>query len=282
MTIGPLPVKAPISQRLRTQFERDVSSVNYIIAAAERKGNTCGRWEASEEYLAARDHFELGCWLHYYADRVGKLKGFQDRVDCVRRIWESGIHSGGVGYRFFSVFGFGERHFDTCFEMGDGDKVADALKEMARQDPDGPVAAGAKAFGWELRPPVVVVADALDRLGEQLEVPKSLHYSFSRRYETTWYEGGPGQHLSAFIRPNPGDGSDAIEGEIRVFLDEPRAMLFMNETAVDGNRGKNLLPGQDAHVRAESYDALLVKIVERCAPLLAAVAEDANNQGMKP
>lgn len=160
MTFEPLPLKAPISQRLRAQFERDTASVDAIIAAAGRKGINSSRWEAWDEYDASKDYFELGCWLHYYADRVGKPRGFQDRVDCVRHIWESGVHK--VGYRFHSVFGFGERELDTCFEMGDGDKVEDALKAMAIADPAGPIAAGAKAWGWELEPPATVLDSSED------------------------------------------------------------------------------------------------------------------------
>lgn len=148
MTAQTLGGMAPIAQRLRAQFERDVRSVDAVIAASERKGNVCSRWEADEEHFTASQHFELGCWLHYYADRVGKVNGFQDRVDCVRRCWEAGITD--VGYKFHSVFGFGERQFDACFEMGDGDKVKDALIALAATDPNGLIAAGVKAYKWEM------------------------------------------------------------------------------------------------------------------------------------
>ena len=139
---------ATIPQALREQFECDSASTESVMAAAARKGNTCSTWEAQLECRTARSHFELGCWLHHYASRVYAPEGTQDRIDCVRRLWESGIHD--VGYRFHSVFGFGEREFDTCFEMGDADEVAAALKQLARDQPDGPIAAGAKAMGWDI------------------------------------------------------------------------------------------------------------------------------------
>lgn len=146
MTLKPLSSAAPIPQRSRDQFKSDACSVDAVMAAAKRAGNVCDRWEARDEFDKAAAHFELGCWLHYYAGRVYDPQHRQDRIDCIRRIWEAGIHD--VGYSFYSVFGFGERHFDTCFEMGDGQEVADALKQMARKAPDGPIAAGVKAMGW--------------------------------------------------------------------------------------------------------------------------------------
>jgi len=168
--IPPLMGRAPISQRLRTQFERDSRSVESLLAAAERKGYTqMSRWEAEEEYRTARTHFELGCWLAHYADRLSREANPQVRIDCVRRIWESDITN--PGYRFFTIFGFGERNFDTCFEMGDGDKVAAALKAMAIEDPTGPIAAGVRAFGWNKPAPVEAAEDLLERLGAHLDVP---------------------------------------------------------------------------------------------------------------
>lgn len=150
--------KAPIPASLRAQFARDCSSVEAILATAARKGNTCDWSEAGREKEAADRHFELGCWLHYYAPRVYRPENLQDRIDCVRRCFEAGITN--PGYDFHSVFGFGERQFDTCFEMGDGDKVRAALEEIARAAPGGAVAQGVRAMGWTTPAPAPVLASA--------------------------------------------------------------------------------------------------------------------------
>lgn len=137
---------SPLPADVRAQLARDCVSVETIQAAAARQGNPCTRSEAVRGKEAADRHFELGCWLHYYAPRVGQSENFQDRVDCVRRCFEAGIVH--PRYDFFTVFGFGERDFDNCFEMGDGDRVVDALKSIARKEPDGSVARGVRAMGW--------------------------------------------------------------------------------------------------------------------------------------
>lgn len=277
--IPPLMGRAPISQRKRAQFERDSASTEAVMAAAVRKGNTCTVREAELECRTAHTHFELGCWLSHYADRITREKDPQVRIDCVRRIWESDITN--PGYRFFTIFGFGERNFDACFEMGDGDKVAAALKAMAEEDPDGPIAAGVRAFGWNSPTPVEVAADLLEQLGKQLNVPDSHVYSFQRAYETTWNAGGPGNSLSAHLRPRPGASDDVIEGEIRIFLDEPRAILFAYQTNAWGGKREDLLSGQQAHIRADNYDALLTQISDRYQPVLEAVT-NGDDARMKP
>ena len=140
--------QAPIPAALRAQFQRDGASVEAFLAAAARRGDAQPtQWETRDEMGKARDHFELGCWLHYYADRVGQPSNFQDRVDCVRRCWEAGQFD--VGYGFHTVFGFNERHYDTCFEMGDGQEVAAALMVLARSEPDGRIAEGVAYHNWE-------------------------------------------------------------------------------------------------------------------------------------
>ncbi len=281
--IPPLMGRAPISQRKRAQFERDSASTEAVMAAAARKGNTCTVREAELECRTARSHFELGCWLSHYADRITREKDPQVRIDCVRRIWESDITN--PDYRFFTIFGFGERNFDACFEMGDGDKVAAALKAMAIEDPTGPIAAGVKAFGWDLRKPVDVVADMLEQLSAQLKLPEGHRYIFDRVYETTWDAGGPGNHVSAYINAPGADPADApFKAEIRVFLDEPRAILFAH-TRHPGDApfaGDHFSGDNSPFVKASSYDELMAQICDRLAPVIDSIAHEDDAARMKP
>ena len=148
------PKRAPIPAALRAGLLRDTQSVDSILAAAARHGDDCGRWEAQDEFEHAQRYFELGCWLKYFSERVGASQGpdgLADRIECVRKCWEAGVYD--VGYSFYSVFRFGERQFDTCFEMGDGDKVAQALVEIARDNPNGPIADGVRRMQWAMDVP---------------------------------------------------------------------------------------------------------------------------------
>ncbi|PKM46926.1 MAG: hypothetical protein CVV05_00485 [Gammaproteobacteria bacterium HGW-Gammaproteobacteria-1] len=137
---------APLSETVREQLRRDAGNV---LGVAARKRVTCTPGEAKEEAVAARTHFELGCWLNYYSARIGRdgPEGLVDRIDCARRLFEAGMPN--PGNQFFTVFDFGERQSDSLFEMGDGDQVKAALLAMAEAAPDSQLAKSIHAMGWQ-------------------------------------------------------------------------------------------------------------------------------------
>lgn len=117
--------KAPISAADRLRLRRDVQR-KHIAECARRKGLEVGEsWLRREACVGAR-HFELGCWLFFYSSRVGSC-GAWSRIDCIRRLLLSTYVSFNPQYDFATVFDFGERQFDTCFEMGDSELVMRSL-----------------------------------------------------------------------------------------------------------------------------------------------------------
>lgn len=123
--------KAPLDAAVVKQLKADLASVDAVKAAAQRRHNAIpDHWDAEEQRRKGLEHFDLACWLHYYAPRVYQPDGIDDRIACALRIFREGIDR--VGYEFYDVFGFGERHFDTIFEMGDADEVSAALWRAAR------------------------------------------------------------------------------------------------------------------------------------------------------
>jgi hypothetical protein len=64
----------------------------------------------------------------------------------VRKLFEAGIAF--PGYRFYTVFNFGARELDACFEMGDGSAVKDALVAMAKADPTCQLAQSVREMEW--------------------------------------------------------------------------------------------------------------------------------------
>lgn len=140
--------KAPISTRERDQLWRDVQDP---AAAALRHGDgTLSAYDVDREKRAGAEFFELGCWLWYYHSRLsetGEL-GVLHRIDCLRRIASAGFTK--MGYQFYSVFRFGERHFDTIFEMGDGKQVVHALRPTAAAHPDEAIGLLFKYCNWPL------------------------------------------------------------------------------------------------------------------------------------
>lgn len=133
----------PLTAKQLAKLREDAKDLK---ATARRKGLTLDSFDEQRESFAARFHFDLGCWLHYYSRKVGMPDGLQDRIACAKRIFLSGVIS--PGYDFFTIFDFGERDFDTIFEMGDSIAVVDALRSMIPEDQTGRLIAAFKYFNW--------------------------------------------------------------------------------------------------------------------------------------
>ena len=150
-------VRAPISAAERKQLKADIANLR---ATAARKGSTLDTWEERRETEAGKQYFELGCWLYYYNRRIYS-EGTETRIDCARRIFIAGITN--PGYRFFTAFDFGERQFDTLFEMGDGEEVVAGLRKFINKDRTGNLAATFKGMGW----PITASEEGIGRIAGQ-------------------------------------------------------------------------------------------------------------------
>lgn len=139
--------KAPILEVARQRLQADARDIR---GAAKRKDVTLDSHDEQVETAAARDHFELGCWLYHYSLRVGNTgpDGLAARIDCAKRLFLAGIAS--PHYDFFTIFDFGERQFDTIFEMGDADAVIDALRASIPDDATGRIEKAFAYHGWPI------------------------------------------------------------------------------------------------------------------------------------
>ena len=122
-----------------------------IPGTAKRRNTTLNAWDLRSERAAAEKHFALGWWLFYYSRRIflAGPDGLQHRIDCARRIFEAGL--GNPGYAFFTVFEFGEREFDTIFEMGDSTQVLEGLRKLARRLRSQQIREAFAEMGWSLQ-----------------------------------------------------------------------------------------------------------------------------------
>lgn len=139
--------KAPLSSATRNMLTQDAKNIQ---ATARRKQITLDRWEEQCESRAAKNHFELGCWLHFYRGKIGRSdeSGLQARVECALHLFLNGVQS--PSYDFFTIFDFGERDFDTLFEMGDADQVIAHLRDAIPNDKSGMIAKAFTHHGWPL------------------------------------------------------------------------------------------------------------------------------------
>lgn len=141
------PDLPPLSQADFDQLRHDSSQV---LITAKKKNIEMTICEMREEMRAAKEHFALGCWLFYYSNRIHEpgASGLRDRIDCLRRIFEAGLRH--TYYSFHTVFNFGDREFRTIFSCGDKEAVINALRPLAKADPDGSIASAFTFYGWPL------------------------------------------------------------------------------------------------------------------------------------
>ena len=139
----------PLSEAELARLRADARD---IPGTAKRRNTTLDAWDLRSERAAAEKHFALGCWLYYYSRRIFLTgpEGLQHRIDCARRIFEAGL--GNPGYAFFTVFEFGEREFDTIFEMGDSTQVLEGLRKLARRSRSQQIREAFAEMGWSLQP----------------------------------------------------------------------------------------------------------------------------------
>lgn len=138
----------PLSEAELARLRADARD---IPGTAKRRNTTLDAWDLRSERAAAEKHFALGCWLYYYSRRIFLTgpEGLQHRIDCARRIFEAGL--GNPGYAFFTVFEFGEREFDTIFEMGDSTQVLEGLRKLARRSRSQQIREAFAEMGWSLQ-----------------------------------------------------------------------------------------------------------------------------------
>jgi hypothetical protein len=138
----------PLSEAELARLRADARD---IPGTAKRRNTTLDAWDLRSERASAEKHFALGCWLYYYSRRIFLTgpEGLQHRIDCARRIFEAGL--GNPGYAFFTVFEFGEREFDTIFEMGDSTQVLEGLRKLARRSRSQQIREAFAEMGWSLQ-----------------------------------------------------------------------------------------------------------------------------------
>lgn len=133
--------KAPISKSERETLKSDRANIQ---GAAQRKGVTLDDWDERQESAAAKNNFELGCWLFLAAKSYSAP--VEDRAEFLRRIFVGGFST--VGYLFFTIFNFGERQFDAMMEQGDGEEIIDILRTEIPNDKTGCIARAFHYHGW--------------------------------------------------------------------------------------------------------------------------------------
>lgn len=139
---------APLTAAQLKQLRIDAKNVR---GTAERKQVTLDQWEEWNEKRHAEQYFTLGCWLYYHSNRIYEAKGLADRIDCMRRIFETGLPRPHLHYEFFTVFNFGERQFDTLVEMGDAEEVIDGVRKYINDSQEGQnIREAFQYMGWPI------------------------------------------------------------------------------------------------------------------------------------
>lgn len=119
-----------------------------------------------------------------------------------------------------------------------------------------------------------IAAGAVESVLNAIALPSGHRVRFDRRHQLTWMAGSPGSSISWLVRESaPGAAMvDPVEAEVRVFLDEPRCVVWLEQ--VRGSNRTSLLNDRHAQwLYAPSYDELLTKaaalLTDGISPLLA-------------
>lgn len=118
-----------------------------------------------------------------------------------------------------------------------------------------------------------IAANAIEAALANLTLPSGHQSTFDRRHQLTWYRGEPGSNLCWTARKAPSQTSliDPVDVEVRVFLDEPRCVVWLEQHRPGGR--VSLLGRNAVWLYAETYEALLLKAAAvLAAPLNALLA----------
>lgn len=111
-------------------------------------------------------------------------------------------------------------------------------------------------------------ADLMEQMLQRLNVPVGHITFFDRESAKRWnvhHRGAFGEDISGHIYRRPADESDPkqYKVEVRVFLDTPRAVLWVNKGLPVNFQAKSLLEDKEPFVYADTYADLFTEIEAR-------------------
>jgi len=111
-------------------------------------------------------------------------------------------------------------------------------------------------------------ADLMEHLLQRLDTPVGHATFFDRESAKRWnihHRGAFGEDISGYIRRQPADESDAKQYsvEVRVFLDRPRAVLWVEKGVPLYLQHRSLLEGEERSVYADTFPELFAEIAIR-------------------
>ena len=77
-----------------------------------------------------------GFALGLLADKIYEEDGIESRVEFLTILYSGGkkcVNALNNGLFYEQGYGITERHYDTCFEMGDGDEVCKRIMEITKK-----------------------------------------------------------------------------------------------------------------------------------------------------
>jgi hypothetical protein len=123
-----------LSNTEKSRLRAAIANMKGTVAA---KGNAAlSEHEIRHNTAQCTQHFTVLCRLKALLPQTRQetALGRDARVEFVKAIWLAGILSEVKSYAFYDIFDVGDREYDTCFEMGDGDQVMHALVLKTRRN----------------------------------------------------------------------------------------------------------------------------------------------------
>jgi hypothetical protein len=122
----------------RNEKQKLRAAIRDMAGTISAKGNAMLLpWMLNRNQEVCNRHFDTLCKLKGLMPDIYKEGdiGFKARVEFLKTVWVAGIYKQVISYQFFDVFDIGERQYDTCYEMGDGEAVTNDLVRQAESNP---------------------------------------------------------------------------------------------------------------------------------------------------
>lgn len=107
------------------------------------------------------------------------------------------------------------------------------------------------------------IAEQIDAIAKAgLKLPEGISYKFDIAREVSWKNGGPGDSISFYLQDEKAaEDENKFAAEARIFLDEPRVILFANHGAQFAGQSRTKLI-EDDFLKAGDYEDLANQIVQ--------------------
>ncbi len=138
--------------------------------------------------------------------------------------------------------------------------VKSAEKKLSKKEAEAIAAQQERAAAKASATAIAEQIDAIAKAG--LKLPEGISYKFDIAREVSWKNDGPGDSISLYLQDGKDTGDEnKFAAEARIFLNEPRVILFANHGSQFAGQPRTKLITDDI-LKAGDYEDLAKQVVQ--------------------